>query len=188
MSDIMLPRTFPGGHLRRLHTTDLAAFQAYRSIPELGRYQGWSPMTTAKALEFIDEMHHAPLFAPGQWVQLGIAEPASDVLIGDIGLYLSADGSYGEIGFTLQPSAQGRGIASLAVREALDLLFTATGITRVLGITDVRNRPSIRLLERLGFELIERRDVLFRDEPCTESVYALARHSGSPLAQSPARP
>jgi RimJ/RimL family protein N-acetyltransferase len=178
MHETLLPREFPGGRLRRLHTRDRAAFQAYRSLPELGRYQGWSPMSDAEAHEFLDQMHRATLFTPGQWVQLGIAMRDSDELVGDIGLYLSEDGTSGEVGFTLEPSSQGRGVAALAVREALQLLFSAASVTRVLGITDERNVPSIKLLERAGFELIESRQVVFRGEPCTERVYALPRNDG----------
>ncbi len=178
MHETLLPREFLGGRLRRLHTRDRAAFQAYRSLPELGRYQGWSPMSDAKAHGFLDEMHRAPLFTPGQWVQLAIAKPESDELVGDIGLYLSEDGTSGEVGFTLEPSSQGRGVAALAVREALQLLFSATSVTRVLGITDERNVPSIKLLERIGFELVESRQVVFRGEPCTERVYVLPRNDG----------
>jgi ribosomal-protein-alanine N-acetyltransferase len=178
MHETLLPREFPGGRLRRMYPRDHAAFQAYRSLPELGRYQGWSPMSDAEALEFIDDVHRAPLFTPGQWVQLAIAEPASDALVGDIGLYLSEDGTSGEVGFTLHPSAQGRGIAGRAVREAVQLLFAATSVTRVLGITDERNSPSVRLLERIGFEFVESREVVFRSELCTERVYALARNDG----------
>lgn len=178
MHETLLPRDFPGGRLRRLHSRDREAFQAYRSIPELGRYQGWSPMSDAEASAFLDEMSRAPLFAPGRWVQLGIAEPESDALVGDIGLYLSEDGATGEVGFTLKPSAQGRGVARFAVREALRLLFATTGATRVLGITDERNLPSVSLLERLGFERIDRRQAVFRGEPCTELVYARPRQDG----------
>jgi len=176
MHATLLPREFSGGRLRRLRPTDRVAFQAYRSIPELGCYQGWSPMSEAEALDFLAEMNQAPLFAPGQWVQLGIAEPESDSLVGDIGLYLSSDGNTGEVGFTLQPSAQGHGIAGRAVREALQLLFSATKASCVLGITDERNLPSIRLLERLGFQYLENRRVVFRGEPCSEKVYALSRN------------
>lgn len=176
--ETLLPREFPGGRLRRLHPRDLAPFQAYRAIPDLGRYQGWSPMSDAEASEFINEMQLAPLFTPGHWVQLGIAEPVSDTLVGDVGLYLSEDGADGEVGFTLQPSSQGRGLASFAVSAALELLFSASRVTRVLGITDERNLPSIKLLERLGFQYTESREVVFRGEPCSERVYALVRNGG----------
>lgn len=177
MNEPQLPREFIGGRLRRMNPRDLAAFQAYRSIPELGRYQGWTPMSDTEAGNFLDEMFRAPLFTPGRWVQLGIAEPETDVLVGDIGLFLSADGTTGEVGYTLQPTSQGRGIATRAVGEALQLLFAATSITRVLGITDERNLPSSSLLERLGFAFIESRHVVFRGEPCTERVYALLRNA-----------
>jgi len=98
--------------------------------------------------------------------------------IAELGRYLSEDGSGAEIGFTLQPSSQGRGIAGRAVGEALQLMFWATQVARVLGITDERNVPSIRLLERLGFELVESREVVFRGQACTERVYALPRRGG----------
>ena len=178
MHETALPREFPGGRLRRLRSSDSEAFQAYRGIPGLGRFQGWSPLPEAEALQFLGEMNRAPLFAAGQWIQLGIADPASDRLVGDIGLYLSGDGSNGEVGFTLGPSAQGRGIASNAVREALRLMFAATDVARVLGITDERNLPSIRLLERVGFGFVETRRAVFRGESCTELVYALLRSDG----------
>jgi [ribosomal protein S5]-alanine N-acetyltransferase len=172
-SDVVLPRTFPRGQLRRLRSTDLAAFQAYRSIPELAQYQGWSPMPEAEAAAFLAEMSDAPLFAQGKWVQLGIADPEGDHLVGDIGIFVSEDGATAEIGFTLAPAAQGRGIATAAVREALQVLFAATEVQRVLGITDRRNAASVRLLERVGFQYQESRTVVFRGESCLERVYIL---------------
>jgi len=161
-----------------LSERDLKAFQEYRGIPDLGRYQGWRAVSDAEALEFLMEMRRAPLFTPGRWVQLGIAEVNGGVLIGDIGLHLSEDGRSGEVGVTLHPAAQGRGIATAAVREALHVLFTLTPVRQVHGLTDSRNLPSIRLLERLGFEHQESRDVIFHEEPCSEHVYILRRKNG----------
>ncbi len=177
-SATQLPRAFPGGLLRRLRTSDLAAFQAYRSIPELGRYQDWSPMSEAEAAAFLAEMSEAPLFTPGDWVQLGIAQQESGQLIGDIGIFLSADGLTGELGFTLAPGAQGRGMATAAVRQALQIVFGLTSVKQVLGVTDSRNVASIRLLERVGFRHHESRNAVFREEPCCEEVYVLARNDG----------
>ena len=45
MQAVLLPQEFRGGRLRRMRPEDLTAFQAYRALPELGRYQGWSPMS-----------------------------------------------------------------------------------------------------------------------------------------------
>lgn len=143
--------------------------------PGLGRYQSWSPMTDADALAFLVQMSEAPLFAPGAWVQLGIAEPVSDRLIGDIGVFLSADGLTGEVGFTLEPGSQGRGIATAAVCAALDLFFTSTQARQVRGITDSRNLASVRLLERAGFKHLETRQAVFKGEACVEEVFEKRR-------------
>jgi RimJ/RimL family protein N-acetyltransferase len=172
-----LPLNFTGGRLRRMRAADLAAFQTYRRLPELGRYQSWSPMSDAEALAFLADMADAPMFMPGQWMQIGIAELESDLLIGDIGIYLSDDALSSEIGFALEPGAQGRGIATAAVREALGVIFARTAVTQILGITDSRNLASVRLLERLGFVHQETREVTFRGEPCSEKIYALPRNN-----------
>lgn len=164
--------------LRRLTTADMFTFQAYRSDPHLGRYQGWSPMSDEKALAFLSEMSTAPLFRPGSWTQIGISESPSQILSGDIGLFLSDDGRHAEIGFTLARHAQGRGVATTAVREAIKLIFDCTTADRVLGITDVRNSASVRLLERVGMERVEARNTVFRGDPCDEYVYALSRSDG----------
>jgi RimJ/RimL family protein N-acetyltransferase len=177
-SDAKLPRPFAGGLLRRLHGSDLAAFQAYRSIPELGRFQGWSAMSEGEALAFLDEMSTIPLFSLGEWVQLGIAESATNRLIGDIGVFLAGDGQSAEVGFTLEPAAQGRGVAAAAVRGALELLFAATDVQRVLGVTDTRNLASVRLLERVGFKYSGQSNTVFRGEPCSEATYVLLRSDG----------
>lgn len=175
MLDKQLPIEFPGGRLRRLTLSDLDAFQAYRALPELGRYQGWSPMSNSEAIRFLNEMSRVSRFSPGNWVQLAIAEMQTDRLIGDLGLYLSTDQTTGEMGYTLQPSYQGRGIATLAVQHAMRLFFQTTKASRILGITDTRNLPSIRLLERLGFECIDIREVRSRDSACSEREYEMQR-------------
>lgn len=170
-----LPRFAAGVMLRRLATSDLAAFQAYRHDAVLGQYQGWSPTTDDEASSFLTQMSIAELLQPGIWIQLGIADPASLTLIGDIGLLLAEDGRHVEIGFTLSRQSQGRGIATAAVREALNLVFEQTLAERVLGVTDSRNLRSIRLLERVAMRLVETRNTRFRGEDCIEHVYAIPR-------------
>jgi len=173
-----LPRSSDGVTLRRLAVTDLAAFQAYRRDPELGRYQGWSPMPDAEAAVLLSEMSRAPIFFPGSWSQLGITEPPDPSLIGDIGLFLAEDARHVEVGFTLRRQSQGRGLAAAAVRAAINLAFEHTAVDRVLGITDARNLASVRLLERVGMRRVATRSAVFRGEPCVERVYAVARKDG----------
>ena len=170
-----LPRAGDRVVLRRLSPEDLARFQAYRHEKDLGRFQGWSPQTDAEAVAFIEEMRDAALFRPGQWIQLGIAEKDSKVLIGDIGLRLSDDAAEAEIGVTMSTRAQGHGLATAAVREAIALVLEQTAVSRVVAVTDDRNRASIRLLERAGMRRVDTRNAVFRGEPCVEHVYSISR-------------
>lgn len=161
--------------LRRMAASDLQDFQSYRRDAALARFQGWSPQTDAQALAFLQAAATAPLFEPGVWVQLAIAEPHSLKLVGDIGLCLAPDGAGAEVGFTLARPSQGTGMATSAVRAAIGLVFARTAVTRIIGVTDQRNAASIRLLERLDMRLTESRAVVFKAETCTELVYALER-------------
>lgn len=171
----LLPKQGDGVVLRRLVVADLPAFQAYRHDPEVGRYQGWSPISDDAAVAFLAEMSTSALLQPGEWVQIGIARPDDDRLIGDIGLFMAADRSYAEIGFSLSRDAQGHGLATMAVREAITLVFEQTTAERVIGITDARNEPSIRLLERVGMHQVATSEAMYRGEPCLEHTYSLAR-------------
>ena len=171
-----LPRNADGIVLRRLSPSDLAVFQSYRRDPDLGRYQGWTATSDDEAAVFLREVSTAPLLQAGAWSQIGIAGARTLELIGDIGLLLAADGRHVEIGFTLMPQAQGRGLGTAAVREAIILVFQMTAAERVLGITDARNLSSIRLLERVGMHRTGSRSALFRGDPCVEHIYAISHH------------
>jgi [ribosomal protein S5]-alanine N-acetyltransferase len=161
--------------VRRLIASDLPAFHAYRADPELARFQGWSPMSESEAASFIAEVSDIDSLIPGQWIQLGIAHASDDQLLGDIGVYLSDDERSAEIGFTLRADAQGKGIATDAVRVTLQLIFAVAPVQIVRAITDARNHASIRLLERLQFAFASESSAVFKGEPCTEYIYELSR-------------
>lgn len=174
MVDTGLPLETDRLRLRRLQRGDLDAFAAYRGDADLGRYQGWTPMSRGEAAAFIEEMHTAPAFVVGEWLQLAIAARDGDGLLGDVGIVLH-DATTAEIGFTLARQAQGRGFGSEAVAAVLALLFDHTAVLRVQGVTDARNATSARLLARLGLRRVASADVLFRGEPCTEWTYEMQR-------------
>jgi len=160
--------------LRRLSPADLADFQAYRHDPQVGLYQGWTPWPDTQAAAFLAAMSNAPLFEPRTWCQIGIADRPTGTLIGDIGIHVAAGGQEAEIGFSLRAQSQGLGLATEAVSAAIRLLFEHTAVTRLIGIIDARNLPSIRLLERLGMQRVAVIHTIFRGEPCEEYRYALA--------------
>jgi RimJ/RimL family protein N-acetyltransferase len=82
-----------------------------------------------------------------------------------------------ELGITLAPDRQGRGLASEALAAVMTRLFEDHGVYRVYAEADDRNRAVHRLFERLGFRC-EARLVeadWFKDEWSTVRIYALLR-------------
>ncbi len=164
----LLQRTTHRVRLRRLASSDLPAFQAYRRDPAVGLYQGWTAQSDEDAERFLTTMSAVPLFGRGAWTQLGIADVHSDVLIGDIGVFVAGDGTHAEIGFSLSAQWQGRGLATHAVDTALGLVFASSGVPRVIAVTDDRNSACLRLLERIGMTKVLTAPAQFRGAPCIE--------------------
>jgi RimJ/RimL family protein N-acetyltransferase len=179
-----LPRTTDRLCLRRFSVSDLDRFQSYRCDPEVGRYQGWSALDDAGAAAFLGAMAVARIGVPGEWFQIAVAERCTGDLIGDIGVGLDKhrDG-VAEIGFTIAPAAHGRGLAAEAVVSALAWLFATGKVDIVEAITDARNAPSIRLLERVGMHLDRMQQAPFKGEMSTEHVYLISRANWIESAQ-----
>ena len=169
-----LPRRCGRLLLRRLSSADLDRFAAVRADPELGRYQGWTAMSPEAAWIFLTEMHSAPAWQLDVWFQLAIADAASDQLLGDLGVCVHADG-HAEIGVTLARDAHRQGHATAAIGCLIALLFERPQIERVVGITDARNGPSARLLQRAGLRQTQTLQTTFRGEACTEWTFERRR-------------
>lgn len=165
--------------LRPFQDDDLDAFVAYRSDPEVARYQSWeAPFPRAQGEAFIAEMQAAQPGAPGLWYQLAIERRAQLGLIGDCVFHRFAhEPRQAEIGFSLARAAQGQGYATEAISRLLAHLFDALALHRVTAICDAANRPSARVLERVGMRreghLIE--NVWFKGRWGSEYHYALLR-------------
>lgn len=135
--------------LRPFEEGDLPAFAAYRSDPEVAAYQGWeAPYVHAE--RFFAEQRGLALGAPGEWVQIAIADRATDALLGDCATRFESATTV-EIGITLARASQGAGIAREALVALLEHLRAEHGVERVLAEADDRNVRVHRLLEALGF-------------------------------------
>jgi aminoglycoside 6'-N-acetyltransferase len=178
-----LPITTERTRLRRLQVADLPQFQRYRNDADVGRWQGWKPMSDTGALAFLQEMAASAFCPPGHWFQLGIADLASNTLIGDIGVHLHGGaGLLAELGFTLTPAAQGRGLATEAVGAAVQMLLQHTPVQRIVAVADTRNTASIQLLQRLGLRRFAVLPAVFDGAPCVEAHFARSRHGRTPVA------
>jgi len=176
LSETFLPQATARLILRRLIDLDRERFLAYRQDPQVVRFQGWSMLSDAEAQSFINDMQTAAIGIPGEWFQIAIAHKQSNLLLGDIGMqiYLKHP-TIVEIGFTLGREEQGKGYAQEAIQALLDPLFQRGTISKIVGITDMRNEPSVRLLKRLGMSFVRSDEVEFRGELCIEQIFELAK-------------
>lgn len=163
--------------LRRFRLADLSALVAYRSIPEVARFQGWdAPFSSAEGEDLIRGMMGRHPDTEGSWFQFAVALRSNGKLIGECAAKtLAEDSRQAEIGYTLAPAHQGRGYATEAARTLLRYLFQARGKHRVIAYCDVRNAPSARVLQRLGMRreghLIE--STWWKGEWADELLYAM---------------
>lgn len=175
--------------LRAFAAADAAAFAAYRSDPEVARYQGWdAPYPLASARAFVAEMAAAEPDVPGQWFQVAIDHGGD--LVGDCAFApWAAEPRTAEIGFTIAPVHQRHGYAREAVTALLGYLFGTLGKHRVTATADARNVASARLLEAVGMRreghLVEA--AWAKGEWTDDLVYGLLEREWERLAV-PARP
>jgi RimJ/RimL family protein N-acetyltransferase len=138
--------------LRELRPDDAEAMFAYRSDPEIMRYQGWEPESLDDVRAFIDDSTTTAPYASGTWRQLAIVLRSSGELIGDCGVHvLENEPQQAEFGITVATAFQQRGYALETLRALLRLAFEKLGKHRVFASIDPRNAASIALFQRAGF-------------------------------------
>jgi RimJ/RimL family protein N-acetyltransferase len=164
--------------LRLLQLEDVPAFAAYRSDPEVARYQGWDSYTVADGERLVADQQGVDFGAPGRWVQVAAVDRATGALHGDCAVRVVDDQpKTAEVGVTFAPASQGSGLATEALGAVVTRMFEEHDLHRVYARTDDRNLPVHRLLERLGFRC-EARLVeadWFKGEWTTLRTYAVLR-------------
>jgi RimJ/RimL family protein N-acetyltransferase len=161
--------------LRRFRPSDAETLAAYRSDPDVARYQSWTaPVTLEQARVIVASLAAGDPEQPG-WFQYAVERTEDRLHIGDVGVYLYENRRQAEIGFTLGPAYQGRGYAGEAVRAVLDHLFRVRGLHKVSAEADARNAASARLLERVGFtrEGLRRSQTWIKGEWTDDLLYGL---------------
>jgi len=142
--------------LRRSLKEDADAIAAYRSDPEVHRYQGWDRIDPEGVRAAIAGMAGRAPGEPG-WVQLTVEERDGGRLVGDVGLSPADDDpDVVKIGYTVTPALQGLGYATEAVSALIDYAFDTLGAEVVRAYASADNAPSIRVAEKAGLRLMER--------------------------------
>jgi RimJ/RimL family protein N-acetyltransferase len=120
---------------------------------------------------------HTDLEETRQWLRSMIDAPpeqSADFIIEHEGRTIGKAGFHRlpEIGFILGADYWGRGLAREAVTAVIAHVFDERGVQRIEADVDPRNEPSLRLLQRLGFEERGRASRTYQvGDEWTDSVY-----------------
>ncbi|MBV5314966.1 MAG: GNAT family N-acetyltransferase [Prolixibacteraceae bacterium] len=168
--------------MRPIQLADSDSIFLYRSNSVINQYQGWIPQTIDDVNDFILNLTSPQINQPGTWFQFVIIKKDENELIGDIGVHFHAsDTSQVEIGCTLNHKHHGKSFAFEAVHSIINYLFDEWGKRRIIASIDSRNYPSIRLIERLGFQKKAHiKEIPAQNNECADDlIYALLKDEWS---------
>ena len=152
------PKAQNGTSLRAWQLEDAPFLLELDSLPEMLRYLGpgvQSRSSLAEAEASILRRRAATRDGYGIWA---VVDQASGQLAGNL-LFKPFDSSKSpareaEIGWHIHPAFQGRGHAGRAALAAL-AHGQAAGISRVHALVEPANQASVRVCQKLGFEVLE---------------------------------
>ncbi|MVN75637.1 GNAT family N-acetyltransferase [Hymenobacter sp. HMF4947] len=150
----------PAIKLRQLVAADL------EHIVDISYYNAQPATTTQEAARMQASITHD--YQTGTTVHWGIADVATQALVGTCGYYRGFEEDTGELGFVLKPACWGRGYMTAALKAAIDFGFNTMGLQKILAHTTRQNVKTIQLLTRLHF-------VKIADATPDEVTYELRR-------------
>ncbi|MET7339452.1 GNAT family N-acetyltransferase [Nonomuraea sp. NPDC005650] len=88
----------------------------------------------------------------GEYGHRQIIERDGGLVVGSIGLFWPPNDGTLEIGYGIVTSRRGRSYAPEATRALTKFAFTAPGVHTIYANVELSNPPSIRVLEKAGFQ------------------------------------
>ena len=133
-------------YLRPFGVEDMEFLLRWNNDPEYsGEFEPLEPLSREELEDWLPKKKPAQL-----WY---IIETSAGEKVGQIVGRYQEDGLV-QIGYRIIPSARGRGYCTEAAEALITHLFSS-GIERVVAEANPNNKPSIRVLEKLGFREIE---------------------------------
>lgn len=129
--------------LREIVASDLS------DLIEISYYDG----VQAKTLEQAATMHSKIKndYSDGNSIHWGIADAATNKIVGTCGYYRGLDKGEGELGCVLLSKYYGKGYMTSAMQLAIAFGVNTIGLKRIWAKTSQDNKSAIKLLERLNF-------------------------------------
>lgn len=136
--------------LRPWRRDDLAALFAAGQDPEVARWIHLAqPFDVVEAMRYLDDA--MALWRDGSGASFVILDRARDALVGAVTRF-GPDGHGATVGLWLVAAGRGRGVGTRALRLILDWTFATTDVARVDCYIEAGNEPSMRMVERAGFQ------------------------------------
>jgi RimJ/RimL family protein N-acetyltransferase len=143
-------------YTQKLNIEDAKTVFLYRSNDVVSRYQSFHPKALEDVIHFI-ENNTKDINIDDSWFQLGIYLYSGE-LIGDFGIhFINKQKGICEIGYTIKPESQRKGYGKEAALGVLNYLFGKMKKSEIIASIDPRNAPSKKMLESMGFEIIEQK-------------------------------
>jgi RimJ/RimL family protein N-acetyltransferase len=109
-----------------------------------------SPYTQDDASSWLKSQE--PNRLAGRSLEMAIAEPATERVLGAIGTRMDRERLSASVGYWLAPASRGHGYATIATRLLCDWLFRTFALGRIELTTDPENIASQRVAQRCGFQ------------------------------------
>jgi ribosomal-protein-alanine N-acetyltransferase len=140
--------------LREFIESDWKAVLAYQSDPLHLQYYRWTHRTAGDVQSFLQTFIDQQQQLPRYRFQFAAILRAGDELIGNCGIRKSTPGAReAEIGFELHPAYWCRGYATESAGLLLAFAFDELKVHRIWARCLAENRPSSRVLDKLGMRL-----------------------------------
>ena len=148
-------------------------FEFKNNINYYGEYEAIQPQISRTEAE---KRNENPEKTDADWTWF-VIEKNDGTKIGFILHFTNQPRGWIEIGYALLPAEMGKGYGTEAVRILVDYLFLSKDIMRIQATTDVRNIPSQKVLEKVGFkkEGIIRKSDFMRGEWADDIFYSILR-------------
>ena len=142
--------------LRHFELSDAEAVLNYSVNPEVTRYTGDADevQTLDDAKHVITHIWHRDYEKFG-YGRFALVEKESDLVIGFCGLKYLPDYDKTDLGYRMLPEYWGRGYATESSQAALDYGKNVLKLKEVVGLADVNNIASQKVLLKLGFSEVK---------------------------------
>ena len=138
--------------LRGFLPEDLSAVYAWRNDALCAKFQRWTD-TTRESIRTYLARHREDVFPSEKEEQHYAIADASGEAVGELAFFYNPEDRCVTLGITIGPNHQGQGLASEMLSAVIGRTREAYPAMDIVALIHPENRSSIRLFEKLGFQL-----------------------------------